>query len=343
MGSNLELQNSTSNATGNEVFQQLTAGLSQPYPWKMTLINDQVLNAASSAGGQVYVHGGMVDLLGNNKGLWAAVLSHETAHTALRHQVKTFLRQEYNQRMIQYYRARALAGDKSANWALIGFAASSRLALKKMERDQENDADQQGMLLMARAGYHPDYVFALHHRLLMDLGERSKLGTFFFSDHPRWETRDQRSDKVYVEALAEFNRDWPNASTSPGGKPPLVAFVGQPEAKEDKESQTADVSVPLYCRNADAPVDLALLFVRDNRPVKASDPQFADKEGNLVFRDKVDCLEKNEGSPIFVHVPASAVSEHDRSLKAFALIGSEGLPLAESRAFDVHFPKIKHK
>jgi predicted Zn-dependent protease len=66
--------------------------------------------------------------------------------------------------MIQYYRARVAAGDKSANWALAGFVIGSRIAFKKLERDQEHDADQQGMLMMARAGYHPDFVFALHHR-----------------------------------------------------------------------------------------------------------------------------------------------------------------------------------
>jgi hypothetical protein len=119
-----------------------------------------------------------------------------------------------------------------------------------MEREQEHEADQKGMLIMARAGYHPDFVFALHHLLLADTGEQSKFGAFF-SGHPRWETRDQRSDRVYGDALAEFNRLWPDAVTSPGGKPPVVAFVGKPEVTEDKQTGMADVRVPLYCRNSE--------------------------------------------------------------------------------------------
>jgi len=147
MGGSPEITGTSANQIGDEVFQHLiSAGFSQPYPWHLTLVNNNVMNAASTAGGKIYVHGGMLPLLGQNKGLWAAVLSHETAHTGRRHQVILYQRKMYNQRMVQYYRARIAAGDKSANWALIGFVAASNIALKKLERDQEHDADQQGML-----------------------------------------------------------------------------------------------------------------------------------------------------------------------------------------------------
>jgi len=73
------------------VFQHLTSGLNLPYQWKMTLVNNGVVNASSTAGGKIYVDGVMVSLLGNDKGLWAAVLSHETAHTARRHQVSVYV------------------------------------------------------------------------------------------------------------------------------------------------------------------------------------------------------------------------------------------------------------
>ena len=335
-----EISGTAANQVGDEVFKRLTSGLSLPYQWKMTLVNNGVVNASSTAGGKIYVDGGMVSLLGNNKGLWAAVLSHETAHTARRHQVSLYLYQQYVQRMIAYYRARARAGDKSANWSLVGFAAASRIAMKKFERDQEHDADQQGMLLMARAGYHPDYVFALHHLLLMKTGEQSKFAAFF-SDHPRWETRDQRSDKVYADALAEYSRLWPDPAASPGGSPPVVAFLSQPQATANKNSETADVTFPFYCRNSESPIDIVIAFRKDNHPVKASDPQFTDKSGNFAFHDKVACLEKNENSPVVLQVPAEAVSGHDRNLKAVAYVECNDEPIAGSKEFDIHFPAVK--
>jgi hypothetical protein len=338
-----EIVGTEANQIGDDVFQRLvSAGFNQPYPWKLTLVNSGITNASSTAGGQVYVYGGMLPLISNNKGLWAAVISHETAHTGRRHQVRTYMQELYIQRMIAYYRARANAGDKSANWALAGFAISSKLLLKKMEREQEHDADQQGMLLMARAGYHPDNVFALHHILASRLGDQSKFAAFF-SDHPRWETRDQRSDKVYADALAEYNRLWPDPMSSPGGPPPTVAFLGHPDAREDKETETADISLPLYCRNAAEPVDIAVVFLKDGRPIQAADPSFAGKDGALVVHQKTQCFEKEDASIVKIHVPAAAVYEHDRSTKAIVAVGNQGQMVAETKPFDVHFPKQKKR
>ena len=243
--------------------------------------------------------------------------------------------------MIEYYRGRIAAGDKSANWALLGFQIAAPIALKKMQRDQEHDADAQGMLLMARAGYHPDYIFALHHLLLMNGGEQSKFSAFF-SDHPRWETRDQRSERSYAEALAEYDRLWPQAATSPGGNPPVVVFfTGQPHSKENKETGTADIQIPLYCRNAQNPIHIAILFQKDKHPIPAADPNFADDKGHLVFSSKAKCLEKSENTPILLQVPAGAVSDHDRKVHATVLVGNDAALIGESKSFDVHFPKPK--
>jgi hypothetical protein len=171
----------------------------------------------------------------------------------------------------------------------------------------------------------------------MRTGEQSKFAAFF-SDHPRWETRDQRSDRVYSDALAEFNRLWPDPASSPGGFAPVVAFMGQPEAKENKTTRSADISVPVYCRNSDQPVEVILAFEKDNHPVKAADSELSDKDGNLTFHDRADCLEKNETIPIVLHVPASAVSGHDRSLKGTAYVESQGNLIASSKVFDIHLP-----
>ena len=340
MAGRSEITGTAASQIGDEVFHRLVgAGFNQPFAWKMTIVDDNIVNAGSTAGGKIYVHAGMLSLLGQNKGLWAAVLSHEIAHTGRRHQVADYMRRLYIQRTIQYYRARAAAGDKSANWGLIAFTASSAIALKKMERDQEHDADQQGMLIMARAGYQPDNVFALHHLLLMKMGEQSKFSAFF-SDHPRWETRDQRSDKVYGDAVAEFDRLWPDAANSPGGSPPVVAFLGEPAAKTNKQDGTVDVTLPVYCRNTLEKVDVVLMFNNRDRTVTAADAQYADKDGRLTFHEKTDCLE-DRTAPIVLHVPASAVSNHDRSVTAAAYVASNGEAIAGSRAFEMHFPSTK--
>lgn len=331
-----EITSSSANLIGDGVFDKLVkAGFSQPYPWKLTLVNTNVVNAASTAGGQIYVYGGLINLLSSNQGLWAATLSHEVAHTGLRHQVKVFTQQLYNQRMIEYYRARVRAGDNSANWGLIGFSVAASLALKKIERDQEHAADQTGMLLMARAGYHPDFVFALHHLLRLHIGDQAKFAAFF-SDHPRWETRDQRSERVYADALAEFNRLWPDPNSSPGGVPPPVAFLGNVVSTENKAERTADVSVPLFCRNEQQPVSVVVVFLKDNAVIKTG----ASDGDVLHFSEKVQCPDNENSMPLVVHVPADTITGHDRKLDARLIVVSpEGTTLEESKQFKVAFPK----
>ncbi len=339
IGSSAEIIGTPANTVGSQVFDALIAtSYAQPYAWKLTLVDRDVVNAASSPGGQVYVYGGLLPAIGLNKGLWAAVLSHEVAHTALRHGVTLYLRELYNQRMIQYYRAQVLAGNNSANYSLAAFRISSALLETKLQRDQEHQADQYGMLMMARAGYHPDFVFALHHLLLMKTGEQSKFGAFF-SDHPRWETRDQRSDRVYSDALAEFNRLWPDATASPGGGPPMVAFLGRPESLENVQGGYVDLRVPLYCRNSDAPVDLLVFLQRKHQPVKAINPDFSDKNGNFLLRQRLGCPHKEDALPISIQIPAAAVPDRDRSVQAEVFVSEDGALVAQSNRFELRFPK----
>jgi Zn-dependent protease with chaperone function len=339
MGSTGEIVDGSARDLGNTVFYKLiAAGFTQPYPWKLTLVNNGVVNAASSAGGQVYVYGGLVNLLGSNPGLWAAVLSHEVSHTGLRHQVRVYLQEEYNEQMITYYRQRVAAGDNSANYALAAYSIASAIALKKMEREQEHAADEKGMLLMARAGYHPDYVFSLHHILRIGTGEQSKFAAFF-SGHPRWETRDQRSQREYSEALSEFNRLWPDPASSPGGLPPVVAFLGQPNAREDKQQECSSITVPLQCRNAREPVVVMLRFFDGKNPAASANPDYRDPSGSLMYTTKFECPEA-EDKPLTIQIPSSATLNRNLNAQAF-VVDTNGNLLEESSHFDVHFPKVK--
>ena len=121
----------------------------------------------------------------------------------------------------------------------------------------------------------------------------------------------------------------------------MVVFFGLPTAVENKSDKTADISLPMYCRNAEGPVYLAVVFQKDNHPVKAADSSFSDDQGNFIVRTKADCLEKSEMAPTVLHVPAGAVSEKDRSLKAEAFASDNGQLIANTKLFDVHIPKSK--
>ena len=343
-GSSSLLENTEYNEAGTEVFSKFVqdsqvSALKLPYKWSFTIVNDGSVNAFSLPDGEVSVGSGLARLIGTNSGLWAAVLSHETAHIGRRHWVRKYLYSIYVAAQVRYYEARVQAGDNNAKWSLVGLRIAAPIAEAKLSRDLEHDADIQGMMLMAREGYHPDFFFSLHHLLRAAMGDQSHFAAFF-STHPRWETRDQRDDRAYSDALAEYNRLWPDPAASPGGKPPLVAFVGKPSAQENKEAKSADLSLPIYCRNATDPLQFLILFQKQKQLIHAIDDQHSDEKGDLAFRQDFNCSEKTEAAPLTVHLPAILVRKEDRKLQALVYVYSQrGDFLEEFKPVAVHFPK----
>ncbi len=272
-------------ATGEDVFRRLLltdpvrqSGL--PFDWRVTVLSNAGLNAFSTAGGQVYVTGDLAGQLGPNPALWAAVLGHEMAHTTMRHQLLALLRMLRRRQALRMAMAaadaRRAAGDTSGALgmeigALIGTATARMLELH-YSREDEHQADQLGMLMMAEAGYHPAYVFALHHLMRRLTGERSHLGAFF-SDHPRWDTRDRRDEPIYWEAVWVFNRHWPDPARSPGGTPPPLVFLDNPRVLELKSEHVVDVSVPVTVADGHDETLQAVLML--SRPAAGATPSAA--------------------------------------------------------------------
>lgn len=345
IGNNTVLVGTPTAQAAQEVFarligRQTVSSMGLPYPWRLTLVDNGLVNAESTPGGQVYAFSGLAQLIGQHKGLWAAVLSHEIMHTALRHQVRDALERAYILRQIQNYKWEVARGEKAASWALAGFEIAAPLVLKKMERDQEHQADTQGMMLMARAGYHPDFVFALHHLLESEGGDQSKFAAFF-ADHPRWATRDQRSQKVYSNALETYQSLWPNAAISPGGIPPTVVFLGHPTTTEDKQDKSATISLPLSCRNAQLPVIVLVTLTNHGVPVKSRNARFSDAQGDAVIWRKITCPASGDQATVQISILRKAlVLRKNRKLKArLTMLDPSGNFLGPSVSVEIRMPK----
>jgi Zn-dependent protease with chaperone function len=333
------------NEVGEEVFRALTqnsriSSLSLPYRWRLSLVDSGTVNAYSRSDGEVSIERDLADLIGSDRGLWAAVLSHEIAHVARRHRVQEYLYTLYANRMIRHYEMRARFGDRSAKDAALALKVAAPLAGKKLSRTHENEADLQGMMLMAASGYHPDNVFALHHLLEAQTPDNSKFVTFFFQDHPRWATRGQRAERAYSGALAKYSQLWADPARSPGGQPPVVAFAGNPRSTTNKADGAADLELPLYCRNASEPLTLVIQFSKGKHRVQTSDARYRDAAGNMEVRQQIPCLDREDAAPLDVHLPASLVSDKDRKTQAQAFVmASSGEVLERFKSLEVFFPK----
>jgi hypothetical protein len=239
--------------------------------------------AYATAGGRLYVTDALVSVVGGNRGILAFVLGHEVAHNVLRHGVQKYLRAQIRDRQIAYYRSLAARGDTSANWALLAYVAADRIAEAKIDRDQENAADKLGLLMAAEAGYHPDFAIAAARVLREKVGEQSKFGAFF-SDHPRWTTREQRAEEIRGETVAFFNARWPSALESPGGLPPTLFGAGEPSVAHSNKTYTitADFSAR-NLRGSSASVAL-VEYIEGSAPVTIATRSLSqDESGALTF------------------------------------------------------------
>jgi hypothetical protein len=265
-------------ATGSLVFDRLVEQVAAPsrskFAWQLRVVDNNQLNAYSSPDGTVYVESGLAQLAGLSTGLWAAILSHEIAHIVRRDWARRYLYQKY---LENGGGGAIVLGDPSLPSASWQTSEKASADLGRFCRQMELEADREGLMMMAPAGYHPDFVPALHH-----LFHARGMGTnraSLYAMHPCWEERDHELTRSYVAASIEFARRWPEWYASPGGNPPVVVFAEEPSVRKTgaKEWQ---IQIPMRCQNLAGAVEVVL---RSNstkdvvaRPEQLSDQGQAD-------------------------------------------------------------------
>lgn len=87
------------------------------------------MNAVSLPDGDVGAYRGLAQLIGDNRELWAAVLSRNRAcGEAPRNQENG----NYVEQQIEYYRMRARYGDKNAVWTALALRVAGTLTRLRM-------------------------------------------------------------------------------------------------------------------------------------------------------------------------------------------------------------------
>lgn len=241
-------------ALGRRVFETLVERVETTrlkYGWELRIVDDAQLNAFSSPDGTIYVESGLADLAGTSAGLWAAILSHEIAHVVRRDWARRYLYEE----SLRSGSGLIVLGDPGLPSAAWSDSTKASADLARFCRQLELEADIESLMLMARAGYHPDFVPALHH-LLHAQGTGQTVPSIF-AMHPCWEERDRELDRAYVVASIEFEHRWHEWFASPGGNPPILVFADKPNVKKTGASEW-EIRVPIRCQNLAGAVEVVL-------------------------------------------------------------------------------------
>lgn len=242
--------------TGRLVFERLVQQVSPPSTlkraWQLRIVEDGQLNAYASPDGTVYAESGLAAIAGPSAGLWAAILSHEIAHVVRRDWARRYL---YQKQLESGSGAAIVLGDPglpSGSWTDSDKAATD---MGKFCRQMELEADREGLMLMARAGYHPDFVPALHHQLQARGGAPSNASVYAM--HPCWEERDRQLSSAYSEASIDFEHRWREWYASPGGNPPVLVFADPPLLRKTSPKGW-QIQVPMRCQNLVGAVEVVL-------------------------------------------------------------------------------------
>ena len=166
-------------------------------PWKITVLDDPIVNAFAMPGGYLYVSRGIIAHLGSEAQL-AGVLGHEAGHVTGRHTASRMTQQQLAGLGL------GLASIMSRHARQYSEAAQQALGLMflKYGRDDENESDALGVQYATAAGYDPREI-PHTYVMLGRIGDRAgqKLPSYM-STHPDPGDRQVRTTELSNTAAA---------------------------------------------------------------------------------------------------------------------------------------------
>lgn len=183
----------------NTIGRRIAAVSGKPdLDWEFTVIEDDTPNAFALPGGKVGVHTGLFKVAENDDQL-ATVMAHEVAHAIARHGSERM-----SQQMVVKGGLQGLgAATGSAGAVQLAAAAAQLGIILPYSRDQEAEADQIGLIYMARAGYDPRAAVDLWRNFDAMGGDRP---AEFVSTHPSPGSRIERLQELMPEALEIYKQ-----------------------------------------------------------------------------------------------------------------------------------------
>lgn len=188
------------------VGERIAAVSNRPdFDWEFNVIESETQNAFCLPGGKVAVYTGILPICENEAGL-AVVMSHEVAHAIARHGGERMSMQTASNAVKQAtsYVMRN-ADEQKQKIVLAAYGAGSQYGvILPYSRKHELEADEIGILLMAKAGYDPSEAPVFWERFA---GAKSGDAPMeFLSTHPSDARRSAALRELLPGAMAEYEQ-----------------------------------------------------------------------------------------------------------------------------------------
>lgn len=183
----------------------VTGPAAKDFEWAVSVVRNPAANAFCLPGGKIVVFTGILPVAETEAGL-AVVMGHEMAHATARHGSQRVLQHGIYQTAMMG--AAFSMGDmdfrqRQMLMGLLGAGAQYGVLLP-FGREHESEADQMGLLYMARAGYDPRESIPFWQR--MASASQGPQPAEFMSTHPSHGTRIQRLEEFMPKALQEYQK-----------------------------------------------------------------------------------------------------------------------------------------
>jgi predicted Zn-dependent protease len=163
-------------------------------PWLFAVIESDGINAFAAPGGYIVVTRGLYSLLENEAQL-AAVLAHEISHVVRKHHLQA-LQKSMQRDFWSKLAVMSVADDEDRAHLDKLVNAGVQLYAVGLDRVYEYDADQDGVVLAARAGYDPYAMLDVLTTIDSINPESSELTVMLNTHPPTAERLDQLANKM---------------------------------------------------------------------------------------------------------------------------------------------------
>ena len=204
-------------------------------PYEVTLIQNNVVNAAAMPGGQMMVFNGLYD---PEKGLTrdddelAAVMAHEIAHVNCRHTTERLSKLMTASAITELAAVAIESGNQGELAAALRsvFSAGAMLWIPTYTRADEYEADRVGLFYMAKAGYDPRAAARIWQRAgaaEKKSGKGTSGGMNLLATHPGSSDRFRTLNAMMPYAMEEYAKAvgrYPADYKPPTGTPPVRPY-----------------------------------------------------------------------------------------------------------------------
>jgi predicted Zn-dependent protease len=179
----------------NRVGRWIALGSKRPdLPWRFGVIESADVNAFAAPGGYVLITRGLYASLGDEAEL-AGVLAHEIAHVAERHQVE-LIRKSLLLESGAKALGRELESDEKKEELLRRYVGTgAEMFARRLDQGAEFEADRQGVILAARAGYSPFGLPAVLQKIASVPRSDDRV-SLLYATHPAPEQRLRQLDAL---------------------------------------------------------------------------------------------------------------------------------------------------